>query len=450
MSHLTPITSRGQTVPGPGAPAPGERPTAAAVLTARGRGGTPEGTGGPPVRSLYVHIPFCFHKCHYCDFYSVVDTQDRQEAFTERLVRELAALAPLAGRGPEALRTIFVGGGTPTLLRPDLWQRLLRAIDDLFDLSLIRAGRDERGEPTEWTVECNPETVTPELMSMLREGGVSRVSIGAQSFDSAMLKVLERWHDPDNVERAVEIARAAGIARQSVDLIFGTPGQTMAGWQADLERAIALGTTHLSCYALTYEPATALTARRNAGLITPIDEDLEAEMLLATVERLRTAGFERYEVSNFAKGADERSRHNLAYWRQEQWLAAGPSASGHVLAGADHAAGGWRWKNAPRLGDYLAIDDGGFAPVIDVEPPDPARALRERIMMGLRISEGLDAASILVHAAAVRPDLPRALEGAAHRLRDEGYLHDDPHRWRLTDRGFPLADWAAERLMRLV
>lgn len=403
------------------------------------------------MRSLYVHIPFCFHKCHYCDFYSIVDTQERQEAFVHRLIRELEALAPYAGTGREALRTIFIGGGTPTLLRPELWERLLGAMDRLFDLSLIRAGRDETGEPTEWTVECNPETVTPELMALLRSGGVGRVSIGAQSFDPALLKILERWHEPANVERAVEMARSAGIPRQSVDLIFGIPGQTMEGWLADLDRAVALGTTHLSCYALTYEPATAMTARMKAGLVTPIDEDLEAEMMLATVRRLREARFERYEVSNFARSDADRSRHNLAYWRQEQWLAAGPSASGHVYAGPDAAAGGYRWKNVPRLGDYLDIADAaGFAPVMEVEEPDPARALRERLMMGLRLSEGVDAASVLAHAARVRPELPEVLEGVVRRLRDEGMMEADASRWRLTDRGFPLADWVAGKLMQAV
>lgn len=169
----------------------------------------------PPVRSLYIHIPFCFHKCHYCDFYSLVDTRDRQEPLVERLLVELGALAPLA-QG-EALRTIFVGGGTPTLLRVDLWERLLDRLGRIFDLGPIRAGEGE------FTVECNPETASEELLGVLRAGGVSRLSMGAQSFDPRHLKTLERWHDPASVGRAVELARRAAIERLSVDLILRSP-----------------------------------------------------------------------------------------------------------------------------------------------------------------------------------------------------------------------------------
>lgn len=148
-----------------------------------------------PVRSLYIHVPFCFHKCHYCDFYSIVDTRDRQEPFVERLAAELSAQSHLSGGAP--LRTIFVGGGTPSLLRPDLWTRLLGVLEARFDLSLIRRGVGE------FTVECNPETVTRELADTLATGGVTRVSMGAQSFHAAHLKTLERWHHPDNVARAI-------------------------------------------------------------------------------------------------------------------------------------------------------------------------------------------------------------------------------------------------------
>src|SRR5262249_13838732 len=157
--------------------------------------------------------PFCFHKCHYCDFYSLVDTRDRQEAFVGRLERELAALAPFAGGIP--LRTIFVGGGTPSLLRVELWRRGLAVVRPGYDLSMMGRGEGE------FTVECNPETVSTELMSVLAAGGVNRVSMGAQSFEAHHLKTLERWHDPESVERALGLARAAGIPRQSIDLIFG-------------------------------------------------------------------------------------------------------------------------------------------------------------------------------------------------------------------------------------
>ena len=371
-------------------------------------------------RALYVHVPFCFHKCHYCDFYSLVDTRDRQEPFTARLSAELEALAPFAG----PLASLFVGGGTPTLLRPDLWRQLLKTLGSRFDLG-----------QAEFTVECNPETASTELFDTLVAGGVNRISIGAQSFDPGHLRTLERWHDPSNVGRAIEMARSAGIERQSVDLIFAIPGQTLDQWRADLQQALDLGVTHLSCYALTYEPNTAMTARLHRGEFIAADEDVEADMLELTLATLRRAGFERYEVSNYAKPGMS-CRHNLAYWRQEQWLAAGPSASGHVS--------GWRWKNVARLDSYLKSVDGlpagtGLPPVVDVEPPDATRALAERLMTALRLSEGIDAR-----------DMSPLLHAEAERQAAMGNLEIDGGRWRLTDAGMMLADGIASEFMARV
>ncbi|MDX2146287.1 MAG: radical SAM family heme chaperone HemW [Planctomycetota bacterium] len=383
-----------------------------------------------PVRSLYIHVPFCFHKCHYCDFYSIVDTRDRQEAFLGRLLDELRAIAPLSHGAP--LRTIFVGGGTPSLLRPVLWQRLLGALGELFDMTLLRPNARGGGE---FTVECNPETVTPELMDVLFAGGVSRVSIGAQSFNERHLKTLERWHDPANVAKAIEMARDAGIARQSLDLIYAIPGQTLAEWEADLDRAIALGTEHASCYALTYEPQTAMTARMERGDFQPAPNDLEAQMFSRTVERLSQAGLHRYEVSNFARrdrdGSSAVCQHNLAYWRQEQWLAAGPAAAAHVR--------GHRWKNVPRLDDYLRFSDNGWPPITDHEPPDARRAFSERIMTGLRLEEGLDLSDTLARAASVSASLPPKLVDVAASLRARGLMGTN-ERWALTDEGFLVAN----------
>jgi oxygen-independent coproporphyrinogen-3 oxidase len=386
--------------------------------------------GQHPVRSLYIHVPFCFHKCHYCDFYSLVDTRDRQGPFVERLARELAALAPWAAGAP--LRTIFVGGGTPSLLRTDLWERLLGTLHREFDLSLM--GPDGG----EFTVECNPETVTPELMGVLAAGGVNRVSVGAQSFDARHLKTLERWHNPENVPRALEMARAAGIARRSVDLIFGVPAQTLDDWRRDLTIALACGTEHLSCYNLTYEAGTAMTSRLSRGEFARADEDLEIDMYDLTLRTLRAAGLDRYEVSNYARPGAE-ARHNMAYWRQEQWLAAGPSASAHV--------GGHRWKNSPRLDDYLEIDEEGFAPVVDHEPADESRALQERMMTGLRLSEGIDPRGVLERAAAIDPAAPAELERIARGYAQRGLLIMEPACWRLSDAGFLIADAVAADLM---
>jgi oxygen-independent coproporphyrinogen-3 oxidase len=276
------------------------------------------------------------------------------------------------------------------------------------------------------------------------------VSIGAQSFEPRHLKTLERWHDPDNVARAVEAARAAGIPRQSIDLIFAIPGQSLEEWDRDLTRALELGTTHLSCYNLTYEPNTAMTRRLEMGEFEPLGDEVEAAMFERTLERLRGAGLDRYEVSNFARPGHE-SRHNLAYWVQDQWLAAGPSASGHALAGPDARAGSHRWKNLPRLGDYLESPSGP-APIVDHEGPEPLRLIRERLMMGLRIAAGVDAASLRADLRALSPACEPALVAAAGRWRDAGRLRveGDHARWVLTDAGFLLADAIAADLMGCV
>ncbi|MCX5690466.1 MAG: radical SAM family heme chaperone HemW [Planctomycetota bacterium] len=378
--------------------------------------------------SLYIHVPFCFHKCHYCDFYSIVDPRDRQEPFTTRLITELDALAPWAN---SQLQTVFIGGGTPSLLAPRLWTRLLEHLDRLFATRTISTRRGGAGEGGEFTVECNPETMTPELADILVAGGVSRVSMGAQSFNPAHLKTLERWHDPANVPKALEMTRRAGITRDSIDLIFGIPGQSMADWLSDLQTACDLGTQHLSCYGLTYEQGTAMTARLRKGEFTPADEDLEADMFDATVEFLAARGLRRYELSNFAMPGAE-CRHNLVYWRQGNWLAAGPAASGHI--------DGLRWKNTPRLDDYLGSSNTAFAPICEAESPKPRRNLVELLMTGLRLSEGLDARRVLAHADAIDAQCAPRLLAWALAQEQAGLLTTLNDRWCLTPDGMRITN----------
>lgn len=396
-----------------------------------------------PVGSLYIHVPFCAHRCHYCDFYSIVDTRDRADAFIDRLIAELAAQAPASHTEgvPQPLDSIFIGGGTPTLLPVPLWDRLLHAIEELFDLSKIRSGAGE------WTVECNPETASSELFDRLVIGGVNRLSMGAQSFNPDLLARLDRRHNPQNVYRALDLARQAGLCRSSIDLIFAIPGQSLEQWDADLRTAIELGTTHLSAYNLTYEPNTPLTARLRRGEFEPTPEDLEIEMFEHTGRVLAQAGLPRYEVSNFAKPGHE-CRHNLAYWRQHPWLAAGPSASGHLLAGSTRQKGSHRWKNTPRLDSYLQQSTQGFAPVCDYEPPNDRRLLIELIMTGLRLAEGLDRRDVL--AGAERLGAGSALLEAARTHEDAGRLLVRQGRWVLSEAGLLFADGIASDLMASV
>jgi len=363
------------------------------------------------VQGLYIHIPFCFHKCHYCDFYSIVDRRDRQEAFTKRLVGEIETTGDILD-GP--VETIFIGGGTPTLLAVPLWQRLLEAMHALLPIDHVQ----------EWTVEANPETVTPELSRVLVTGGVNRVSIGAQSFNPAHLKTLERWHDPENVSRAVRVFRDTGIGNINLDLINSVPGQTLAEWDDDLDRALALRPDHLSCYTLTYEPNTPMTARLRAGEFERADEDLEAAMYEHTRSRLAAAGFEHYEISNWAR-ADRACAHNLLYWRNGNWWPLGPGAAGH--------ASGLRWKNAPNLGQYLA--SSGLPPAIDVERLDERGRTGETLMLRLRLIEGMaqDELNELLPS-----DDPR--RSTIDRFVHNGLMERAGSRIRLSDEGRLIAD----------
>lgn len=396
-----------------------------------------------PVRSLYAHMPFCFHKCHYCDFYSIVDQQDRAAEFTDCLCIEVQRASAWAKQSNRQypLDTIFVGGGTPTLLPTDLWQRVLETLRTAFDISQMHPGGSG-----EFTVECNPETATPELMAALAAGGVNRLSIGAQSFDERHLKTLERWHDPANVARAIGLAKTAGIERVSVDLIYAIPGQTVDEAIADIDAAVSLGVEHVSAYSLTYEPGTAMTARLLRGEVDRIDDDTDAAMMEAVARHLAHLGFRRYETSNFARPGAE-CRHNLAYWRQRDWIAVGPSASAHIA--------GHRWKNIPRLATYLkAIGDGRAAPIIDHESPEPGRALAECIMTGLRLSDGLDSWAITARARVIDPSLPAHLNDEIAALRAKGLIRQRGprrlERWILTERGSMLADRIAADLMAIV
>lgn len=381
----------------------------------------------PGVAHAYIHIPFCFHKCHYCDFYSLVQTNyDSHAAFVDRLAREIETIGRFLKK---PLDTLYIGGGTPTLLGPALWQRLIRAIHANLGINPL----------TEWTVEANPETVTDELASTLAEGGVNRISIGCQTFSPIHLRTLERWHEPSSVSRTVDRARAAGIRNISLDLIFAIPGQTMEQWQDDLRQALELEPDHLSCYALTFEPGTPLSVKRDRGDIMPADEDLEADMFTWTRRHLADQGFDAYEISNFARPGKS-SRHNLAYWLNDDWLAFGPSAASHVC--------GYRWKNVPSLSAYLQSPTP-WPPITDLETPDPTRNLAERLMMGLRLSRGLPLDGVLAEADHVgaRTALSTAIDNA---IVSRQLVIRPLNRLSLTDEGLILADSVIHALMSAI
>jgi oxygen-independent coproporphyrinogen-3 oxidase len=380
----------------------------------------------PPITipALYVHIPFCFHKCHYCDFYSITrQTPQRMSRFVDLILRE----ADFWTLAPPKLqpRTVFFGGGTPSLLPTSEMRRLIRGLRTRFHFS----------QCAEWTVEANPATLSDEFCHMLLDEGVDRVSMGAQSFDPAELSLLERHHNPDDVPRSLELLRSAGFRRINLDLIYAIPGQTLPRWLKSLESAMALGTDHLSCYGLTFEPNTPLGVRRRLGLVSAIDPDLEIKMLQNTRSRLAGVGLQAYEISNYARPGQE-CRHNLHYWMGDDYLALGPSGASHIQ--------GTRWRNRPHLGEWETAVEAEQLPATDIETLSPRQRAGELAMLMLRLSNGIDCAAF---AGRVGHAAPALFAEAIDRLAPLGLLNVTETSIRLSDRGLSVADSVAAEFL---
>mgnify|MGYP005852862365 CR=1 FL=1 len=370
------------------------------------------------VDALYVHVPFCWRVCGYCDFYSEVFDRPRIEPLVDALGRELDSYRARVDLRP---RTIFIGGGTPTTLPPPTLARLLAA-----------CRQDARTGPDfEFTVEANPATVTPAIAETLAAGGVTRVSIGAQSFDPAELAILDRQHRPEQVAQTVATCREHGLTHISLDLIFAIPGQTLAGWRANLRTALELDPEHLSCYGLTYEPGTPLHERWQAGAVQRVDSDVEADMYEATIDDLAAAGLPQYEISNYARPGAE-CRHNLVYWRNEPYLGIGPSAAGFV----DET----RYRNVPDTAAYVAAITAGRSPRVEEERLDPLARQRETAMLGLRLRAGIDRAAFRARFGVDATDTFATV--IARYVADELLEVTDTH-IRLTRRGVLVADRVA-------
>ncbi|CAN5136953.1 radical SAM family heme chaperone HemW [soil metagenome] len=320
------------------------------------------------VRHLYVHLPFCAHRCGYCDFVTVVGREAQHGVYVDALLAELELEWP--SLAPQ-LDTAFLGGGTPTFTESGELERLLHALPPAREL----------------TVEANPETVTQELARMLRRSGVNRVSLGVQSFQPHLLQVLERVAQPDTVRRAFYHLRDAGFDNISFDLIYGIPGQSAAALEADLREALDLGPEHLSCYELEAKPGTRFTHVHGAELARQA-EAMETYFELV-VERLTGVGYRWYETANFCSASplrDLRAQHNLAYWLGRDYLGIG--------IGAVSTIGSRRWRNTPRLAAYIQSLDAGERPVRKVEPLSADVLRRERLMLGLRLDEPLGLAEL--------------------------------------------------------
>jgi oxygen-independent coproporphyrinogen III oxidase len=316
------------------------------------------------VRHLYVHVPFCAHRCGYCDFVTLVGRRDGHEAYVAALLAELELRRDLLG---DPLETVFLGGGTPTYTEPRALARLLEGLPSADDV----------------TVEANPETVTPELAALLRGHGASRVSLGAQSFQPHLLEVLERQAGPEAVRRAFYHLRDAGFDNISLDLLYGIPGQSPFDLERDLAEAIALAPEHLSCYELEAKPGTRFTIAHGDELARQA-EAMEGYFELV-VDELTAAGYRWYETANFCRPGRQ-ARHNLGYWLGRDYLGVG--------IGAVSTVDGLRWRNRPSLTGYVSALARGEEPPRDEEPLEPGIVSRERLMLGLRLDEPVPLAEV--------------------------------------------------------
>jgi oxygen-independent coproporphyrinogen-3 oxidase len=365
-------------------------------------------------KHLYVHLPFCGSRCGYCDFVTVVGRLGEHGRYVEALLQELDLERDLLA---DRVETVYLGGGTPTLTQPAALERLLAALPP----------RDEL------TVEANPETITPELVALLRGSGVDRVSLGAQTFQPRLLQTLDRVASPDDVRRAFYALRDAGFDNISLDLIYGIPGQGPADLARDLAEALALAPEHLSAYELEAKPGTRFTHAHGAELERQA-ESMESYFELV-VETVTAAGYRWYETANFCLAADEaggkdlRARHNLGYWLGHDYLGLGVGAVSTIEQS--------RWRNAPSLGRYLAALERGERPPRDVEEL-PAAVLRtERVMLGLRLDGPLSL-----------DDLEGMIDdGEVERLSRLGLVVREQGALALTDRGRFLGGGVTARLL---
>ena len=398
-------------------------PTDDRWLTAPVESGAAAGFG------VYLHVPFCAHRCGYCDFATWDDKHEWMDRYVAALREDLRrtvgagrrAVAPEGAQLDDAwpeVTSIFVGGGTPTLLPADDLAGIVAAVGEELDLA----------DDAEVTVECNPETASVELFEALVAAGVTRVSMGAQSFAPHVLETLERQHTRERPAEAVRQAREGGIREVNLDLIYGTPGETDEDWAETLRQVIAVGTDHVSAYALTIHANTPFGVAVQRGAMPEPDEDLQADRFDVADEVLGAAGFGHYEVSNWSRTPALRSRHNLLYWRHGDYLGLGVGAHAHLA--------GRRWWSHRSIPRYVTAIEEAASPVAASEVLTPAERAEERLMLGLRVREGL-------HPHDVPPLEPLALEDAL----DADLVTTACGRLQATPRGWFLLDEAVRRLI---
>jgi oxygen-independent coproporphyrinogen-3 oxidase len=312
--------------------------------------------------SLYVHIPFCRQKCFYCDFYSAAYKEDLAKSYIKVILKQIGELN-------QSFSSIYIGGGTPSILSPDLLDKLLSGLK-----KFIKPGM-------EFTIEVNPESVDEEKLRLFLAKGINRISIGVQSFDDKKLKSLGRIHSAKQAVEAIELSRNAGFKNISIDMIFGVEGEDLEAWQSELEKAAGCGCQHISCYSLSYEKDTPLFRMREKKTVTPLDDDIAAQMYAYTIACLPKIGFKQYEVSNFAKPGFECS-HNLNYWDNNPYIGIGPSAVSYI--------NGARSENVRGVEEYIDRYEKGVSLIAYSENLSDIQRARETAGVKIRVKQGID------------------------------------------------------------
>jgi oxygen-independent coproporphyrinogen-3 oxidase len=358
---------------------------------------------------LYIHVPFCVRKCAYCDFLSVPYVGTLAEKYIDSLCKELALRKDSAGQ----LRTVYIGGGTPSLLSDSSLNQLYKCLGENFSLS----------EDAEISLEANPGTLDESKIDVLLSLGVTRISVGVQSFNDDELKSLGRIHTSEDAVRAVGLLRGAGLGNYSIDLMYGIPGQTMETWDETLSHAVRLSPCHISTYELTPEKKTPLYGFIQAGEIQLPDEDLVLDMYDRAIDHLSASGYEHYEISNFASPGFA-CIHNMNYWNRGEYIGAG--------VGAHSFMRGLRSRNADDIKAYCEYAGSGIIPSVETVRISPAEAAREFILLGLRKTGGISITEAEMYGLNII--------SAGSSLLEEGYLETHKDHLRLTRKGLPLSN----------
>ncbi len=369
----------------------------------------------PQSPGIYIHIPFCVQKCLYCDFYSVADSA-LHAPLVEALIKEIEGAGPFAAL-PD---TLYIGGGTPSVLEPKAISLVLDAVCRRFSLL----------PDAEITMEVNPGTISLEKLKAYRSAGINRLNIGVQSFDDKILSFLGRCHDNLEARQAIIWAREAGFDNIGLDLIYGLPGQTPQDWRETLHAGLAFSPEHFSCYMLTYEPGTPLDCMRASGRLKPLNEDASATLFDTTLEVLSDAGYEHYEISNFARHRDLRSLHNQKYWNHTPYIGFGPAA--HSFTGRSR-----RW-NIRDVSTYIKRMEEGHSAVGDTEALTCEQLMVETIYLGLRTGDGIDLVRFEKNFGT--PFLTLFASLIKH-LQEQGLLATTDNRCALTSRGMRFHDF---------